>query len=92
MDRVICRNCSGKNTLFAGAVPKNNTLFARTVPANNTANIEIANYFCFFLYCTARQHPAQNASQPLKCTLKLVPANKVLFAGTVPANNLFVNG
>jgi len=55
-------------TLFARTIPENTTLFAETVPANNTANIEVctqggvANYFCFFLYCMARQHPVQNAS------------------------------
>ena len=38
--------------LFAGTVLANNTLFAGT----------FLFIFRFFLYCTARQHPAQNAS------------------------------
>ena len=45
----------------------------------------------------AHKHPAQNAGtqrhgQPAHLrgvSLKIVPANKVLFAGTVPENNLY---
>ena len=51
--------------------------------------------FRFFLYCSARQHPAQNAStqrhgQPAPTDIWEVPAAYSLFAGTVPAFNLFL--
>ena len=49
----------------------------------------------FFLFCTARQHPeapARTYGHMRGVSLKIVPANKVLFAGTVLANNLFVIG
>ena len=59
------RTVVANNTLFARTVPVNNTLFAGTVPVNNMVFARTANKkldFSFFLYCTARQHPAQNAS------------------------------
>jgi len=86
-------------------VPPNNTLFAGTVPANNTLFAGTANkkfYFSFFsslLYGTPapsaeRQHteawPASTFGHLRGVSRKIVPANKVLFAGTVPENNLFV--
>ena len=49
-------------------------LFAGTFPENNTLFTGTVLGRC--------------SSQHLR-TLKKVPANKVLFAGTVPANNLF---
>ena len=65
-------------------------LFARTVPANNTS---------FFLSIVShpsaeRQQleawPASTYGHLRGVSLKIVQANKVLFAETVPANNLFV--
>ena len=56
-------------------------------------------FFLSLLYGTPapsaeHQHPeawsASTYGQLIGVSLKIVPANKVLFAGTVPANNLFV--
>ena len=66
-----------------------------------TANKKLDFSFFSLLYGTPalsaeRQHPeawpASTYGHLRGVSLKIVPANKVVFVGTVPANNLFVKG